>query len=290
MEVIALDAEMHSVRFNDFYKSGKIIGEGGFGTVFEGTRVKDGLKVAIKRVHKNRVFLWSSLANKKVPLEKKLLQQLQQVQGVIKLIEYFEEEDCFLTVMERIECSKDFFDFLYEEGELDEATARHFFKQLIEIVINCRNQGVCHSDLKLENLIVDPNRSELKLIDFGSATVWRETELYFFNGTRVYSPPEWVKSGVYYPESGTVWSLGVVLFEFLFGYVPFERDSEICKANIPFNTRKDDGMTVCCMKGKSKTLTQECLDIIEKCLEKRKEERIKLDDILQHPWILAVEV
>ena len=57
----------------DRYEDGKIIGKGGFGTVFEGRRKCDGKPVAIKEVTKNRISKWGTLNGIIVPMEIKLL-------------------------------------------------------------------------------------------------------------------------------------------------------------------------------------------------------------------------
>ena len=98
--------------FMQRYRVGAVLGKGGFGVVYAGFRRADNLPVAIKHVAKKRIQDWSMINQDKVSMELKLLSLLQNVHGVINLIDYFILNDSLVYVMERPTNSMDLFNFI----------------------------------------------------------------------------------------------------------------------------------------------------------------------------------
>ena len=253
--------------FHAQYAVKEQIGKGGFGTVYSAVRRRDGIEVAVKEVSKDeRVVVGSN----NLPLEVALMQQVQDVPGVIRFIDYFDMQHCFYIVMERLH-SKDLFDFISEQGPLPEALARDLFRQLLTTVIACHQKGVVHRDIKDENILIDLNTFKIKLIDFGSGALLEKKIYHEFQGTRVYSPPEWINQRSYRPEGLTVWSLGILLYDMVCGDVPFECDAEIRRAQPAWFP----GLK----------LSLEVKSLITGCLTVAPRERLTLERILTHPWL-----
>uniref|UniRef100_A0A8C3Y7L9 non-specific serine/threonine protein kinase n=1 Tax=Catharus ustulatus TaxID=91951 RepID=A0A8C3Y7L9_CATUS len=119
----------------------------------------------------------------RVPMEIVLMEKVGSgCHYVIQLLDWFELPDSFLLVMERPEASRDLLQLLLEQEFLCEEMARWLFRQVLEAVRHCTACGVLHRDIKPQNLLVDPESGDLKLIDFGCGTFLQERPYTQFAG------------------------------------------------------------------------------------------------------------
>jgi len=142
-------------------------------------------------------------------------------------------EECFI-VMERLE-GRNLLQLLRAEGPLPVDVAVNYVLQACTGLAEAHALGIVHRDIKPENLFLAQQGGGaplIKLMDFGVAR-WRRTEVrgqritnpHSNVGSPCYQAPEQMQSAASVDERCDIWALGLVLFELLAGYCPFESDS-----------------------------------------------------------------
>ena len=110
--------------------------------------------------------------------------------------------------------------------------ARYIFYQVTQAIIYMHEEaGVIHRDIKLDNILYDSQHCEVKLSDFtvSRGEIKNDTRLFDCEGTPSFTAPECtvVEKGGYEPKPTDIWSLGVCLYTFVAGIVPFYGDCEL---------------------------------------------------------------
>lgn len=102
----------------------------------------------------------------------------------------------------------------------NESEAAVIMKKLLRAINHCHASGVVHRDIKPENVMIGRD-GEIKLIDFGLSRRVSDkyTTMTTIAGTPFYMAPE-VLDGEYDSQCD-IWSLGVLLYVLVSGYLPF---------------------------------------------------------------------
>ncbi|XP_043073861.1 serine/threonine-protein kinase pim-1-like [Puntigrus tetrazona] len=256
------------------YCIGKKLGEGGCGSVFEGTRREDGLPVAVKFTVKTENEPYLSLPEHPRPVPLEVALTLMANQGpscphIIKLLDWEDQPDQYIMVLERPSHCMDMLSFwAHYDGHFSEEMARHFMRQVTDAAAACCSKSVFHRDIKMPNILVNVETLEVKLIDFGCGDLLKKTSYTTYSGTARYCPPEYIEKGEYDGKQATVWSLGVLLFRMMTRLFPDSSDIGLMDAD----AWEEPG------------ISDECCRFIRGCLKSDPEQRLHLDEMHLHEW------
>ena len=197
----------------------KQIGKGMFGNVFLVVHREKKTLYALKCISRKKIKAYQVYSN--IILERKILLQVDH-QMIMKLIKTFKDNDRVYFLLEFV-TGLDMFDVMRKLNILNDSDSRFYTACLITILEHLHSRDIVYRDLKPENIVIDQDGYP-KLIDFGISKIVNG-RTFTLVGTPHYMPPE-VISGKGYGITADYWSLGIILYEFLCGVVPFGEDEE----------------------------------------------------------------
>nr|XP_042127012.1 maternal embryonic leucine zipper kinase isoform X2 [Peromyscus maniculatus bairdii] len=204
-----------------YYELYETIGTGGFAKVKLACHILTGEMVAIKIMDKNA--LGSDLPRVKTEID--ALKNLRH-QHICQLYHVLETKNKIFMVLEYCP-GGELFDYIISQDRLSEEETRVVFRQILSAVAYVHSQGYAHRDLKPENLLFDEYH-KLKLIDFGLCAKPKGHKDYHLQtccGSLAYAAPELIQGKSYLGSEADVWSMGILLYVLMCGFLPFDDDN-----------------------------------------------------------------
>ena len=173
-------------------------------------------------------------------------------------------------------------------GWLSDDLARSLFRGLMDGINFCHKLGICHRDLKLENLMLTGEESEppsVKIADFGLSVLQASPGNLSgtFCGSPLYAAPELMTDGAapdgYDASRSDVWSCGVILYALLCSALPFDADEihslvRLIQLGTPCSP-------VPAVRG------EDAISLVKWCLTVDTKQRPTAEQILRDPWLSA---
>ncbi|KAH0830482.1 kinase-like domain-containing protein [Lanmaoa asiatica] len=229
VKVVASDGKTSEQR-ELAYTNCKVIGNGSFGVVFQAKLLSDSPKdtqeIAIKKVLQDKRFKNRELQ----------IMRLVSHPNVVDLKAFFysngdKKDEVYLNLV------------LEYVPETVYRASRHYSKlkqpmpalqiklymyQLLRSLAYIHSVGICHRDIKPQNLLLNPATGVLKLCDFGSAKILVAGEPNVsYICSRYYRAPELIFGATNYTTNIDIWSTGCVMAELMLGQPLFPGESGI---------------------------------------------------------------
>lgn len=199
---------------------------------------------------------------------------------IVKYVTSFQHERDYVIIMDY--CENTSMDKLLKtRKQLTHKETRYYIKQIVEAVQYLHGKNIIHRDLKPGNIFLDDNL-HVKVGDFGMSAQLSYTgeRLTTICGTPNYIAPEVLEADSYngcgYSFEVDIWSIGVIIYSMLIGRAPFETSD----TKTTYRRIRD---SIYYFPERVK-ISEDAKNLIRSCLKKEASDRIKLDDILKHPF------
>jgi len=210
------ESDYSSANFDDnFELTGKILGAGGSGKVYQAVCRRTGKAVAVKSFHLRRMS-----PKQRIGLLKEI-ETMSKVShpSIVRLQGLFESDDKVHLVLDHHR-GGDIFNRLRTIGPMGETSPARYIAQVLGALAYLHRAGIVHRDIKPENVMFEDRvGAQVKLIDFGLAAFFEQNvPMKQVCGTLQYVAPE-VIARKPYDEKADIWSCGSLLYTMMTGKV-----------------------------------------------------------------------
>ena len=252
----------------------KQLGSGSFGRVFLVSHNETKKLYALKVIEKRKLLM--SYGKLDIIYNEINIHSKLDHENIIKLYNVYEDNENINIILEYAPNGNLYELIAKQQNGFSEYKAFEYFIQVVNAVYYLHNNNIIHRDIKPENILIGDD-NKIKLCDFGWAKELTLENRSTFCGTVEYMAPEIVGSENY--DYGVdIWSLGILLYELLYGHSPFRADNT---KNIILNIKSHE-LTY---EDKNKNISHSCKDLIKKLLNNNPQKRYKIKDILEHPFV-----
>lgn len=251
------------------------LGSGTYATVYKAYRKSGAREVAaIKCVLKSSL---NKASTENLLTEIALLKKLKH-ENIVELKDFQWDDNYIYLIMEY--CSGgDLSHFIRSKRCLPEHIVRKFLRQIVSAMKFLREHKVAHMDLKPQNILcTSASDPTLKIADFGFAKhLYQGDKLHALRGSPLYMAPEIICKGQY-DARVDLWSIGVILYECLFGRAPYasksfrELEEKIWDpkpVELPYGVEVSDN----------------CRDLLLSLLKRSPDDRIPFEQFFEHPFL-----
>ena len=171
-----------------------------------------------------------------------------------------------------------------------ETQAALFASQILRAINHCHGKGICHRDLKLENVMLERASSDaqVKIIDFGYATTFtpENPRMKAFVGTAYSTSPEVFRRD--YSEKCDMWSIGVITYTMICGCRPFTGVAAAGDERGKYNSMVSKILASDYSWPARSNPSEIASDFVDRLLNPDENRRMSAREALDHPYIQKV--
>jgi len=303
----ASSCSLASNTFQELYKlTGEVLGQGAYASVQTCVNIYTEVEYAVKIIEKVPTH-----SRARVFKEIDLFHHCQGHPNIIQLIEYFEENDRFYLIFEKVSGGQ-LLDHIQTRKFFSEQEAASIIRDVSSALEFLHAKGIAHRDLKPENVlcVYRDALTPVKLCDFdlGSGIKFHSgggsdtTPLLLTPvGSAEFMAPEIVEAFIEdteddfkYDKRCDLWSLGVMMYILLSGYPPFSgacgrqcawsQGGQCDHCQLDLFTNIQDGNFEFHSK-EWNNISPQAKDLIKRLLVKDAKKRLSASDVLRHEWL-----
>jgi len=171
----------------------------------------------------------------------------------------------------------------YLKNPIKEKWCQFYFCQLTNGLKYLAKHNILHRDIKPRNILLTNNKKVLKIADFGFAKqTKKEINMYqTICGSPLYMAPELMGNDEYNNQTD-LWSIGMILYEMLYGFHPYESCKSIRQL---INMQNNNKIEIPPKNTTNTDVSNQCLDLLHKLLQKQVTNRITWDEYFSHMWV-----
>ncbi|CAI5470208.1 unnamed protein product [Closterium sp. Yama58-4] len=194
------------------YELVRKVGRGKYSEVFEGRSTRHGARCIVK--------VLKPVRRKKILREIKILQNLMGGRNIIQLLDVVQDAQSGTPSLVFEFVNNHDFKHLYPA--LSDLDIRFYLYELLQALDFAHSQGIMHRDVKPHNVMIDHQRRQLRLIDWGLAEFYHPGMAYNVRvASRYFKGPELLVNIEDYDYSLDMWSLGCMVAGMIFRREPF---------------------------------------------------------------------
>lgn len=253
----------------------KLLGSGSYANVYLGKNIKTNQNVAIKII--------SNIPTKLIRIFEEEINIMNIIKNdphtnIVGCYDIINQKDIIYIILEYCD-SGDLKQII--KNPIKEKYVQYYFKQLVNGLKYLHNKRILHRDIKPKNILLTNNRRTIKICDFGLAKNNENNNLCkTVCGSPLYMAPEMIKNNnTLYNDQIDLWSTGLILYELLYGFHPFNHYKNINDLKI------SQEIDIPPKKNTNPDVSHDCIILLRKLLECDASNRLSWNMLFNDKWI-----